>query len=235
MLNRFWELLGAAGGIFFAALAMTANTVFFVEVPARSASREALAAFFAESSRSAGAQMALAVFAYWCFVLFVARLWGTLRRAEGNSGWLSAAALGGGLLTFAVKSIEFPLRATALRAGTEGVDPQAVRMLLDVGGYTFVLSWFTLALLLAGTAGVALRTGALPRWLGWAAALLAMLLLAVGLLAIATGTETGALAFPLVLLWIAVASVVLIRRAVLPPADRHEPAPPRGQPVVAAP
>ena len=194
-------------------LAITANTLFFVDAPPRSASREALANFVAESNRSAGAQMAMAVFAYWCFALFVGRLWGTLRRAEGNGGWLFAVALGGGLLTFAVKTIEFPLRAAALRAGAEGVDPKTVRMLLDVGSYTFVLSWLTLALLLAGSAGEALRTGALPRWLGWAAALLATLPLALGLLAIATGTETGALAFPLTLLWIANASVVLQRLA----------------------
>jgi hypothetical protein len=60
------------------------------------------------------------------------------------------------------------------------------------------------------TAALIVRSGALPRWLGWSAAAIAPLLIAN---AFDLGAEFGP-AFILFLLWTLVTAIVLLRRAV---------------------
>ncbi len=79
-----------------------------------------------------------------------------------------------------------------------------------MGNTTFILSWFPLAVFLAATAVAVIRTGALPRWLGWIAAVLTVGLLA-GLAMLPSGWAF--LPFSLCLLWFIAASVALIRHA----------------------
>ena len=77
------------------------------------------------------------------------------------------------------------------------------------GTALFVLTWAIGAALLAATAVVVLSTGALPRWLGWSAAVLSPALL-VG---VAFATSFGFVPYLLTALWIVATSIVLIRRA----------------------
>jgi hypothetical protein len=57
------------------------------------------------------------------------------------------------------------------------MDSKLGAALLEMNGVSFVLRWTIDAALLAATALVVLRTGALPRWFGWSAALLSPALL----------------------------------------------------------
>jgi hypothetical protein len=121
------------------------------------------------------------------------------------------------LVAIAVKLVgDAPLLA-ARRAG-EGLDPQLARALQDTYDASFGLHFFPLAVLLAAFAIVAIRSGGLPRWLGWAAAVISVALIAGAAVGSANlESEWAGLPFLLFLLWTLVTSVVLIRRAV-----RHE-------------
>jgi hypothetical protein len=148
------------------------------------------------------------------FVFFLGSLWSVLRRAEGEYGPFSAIAFGDGLVSVGVKVASFPAAIAAFYRAQEGMDSQLAAALLDMNGVSFVLTWAIDAALLAATAVVVLRTGALPRWLGWSAAVLSPALL-VGV-AFAT-SSIGFVPYVLSALWIVATSIVLIRRAGEPP------------------
>ena len=147
-------------------------------------------------------------------IVFAARVWATLRAAEGSPAWISTAAFGAALLatvgTFFLLNAIFA--GIAVRAG-HGLDAQTAATLYEVarGGYAIsdrLLTFF------AGLASiVVLRTGVLPRWLGWLGAIAGVL----GIIGRAPGTEAlGELALGLALgafyLWSLVLAVTLLRR-----------------------
>jgi len=147
------------------------------------------------------------------FLFFFGSLWSALRRAEGDDGWLSAAAFGGGLVSLA---IFFSGAATSFAAHSNacaGIDPQLWQALHDVGSGAFFSSFFPLAVLLAASAVVAIRFGALPRWLGWISAFVAVTLLIGGIAGIDYAREEAGLPYLLFELWTVITSIVLIRRA----------------------
>jgi len=147
------------------------------------------------------------------FLFFFGSLWSALRRAEGDDGWLSAAAFGGGLVSLAIL---FSGGATPFAAHSNacaGIDPQLWQVLHDVGSGAFFSSFFPLAVLLAASAVVAIRFGALPRWLGWMSAFVAVTLLIGGIAGIDYAREDAGLPYLLFELWTVITSIVLIRRA----------------------
>jgi hypothetical protein len=211
--SRRWEQVGAVGGILYVLLISLGDETLATGdiMPPPAASEQQITDYFAASVTTSfwvGRYIGLLSL---CFLLiFVCSLWSALRRAEGEPSWLSAAAFGGGLLAVAFQFGGAPAQFAAVSRWEEGINPQLARALFDVGTTTFILSWFPLAVLLAATAVVANRTGALPRWIGWAAAVLAVGLL-VGLAIVPSGWAF--LPFSLCLLWFIAASVALIRRA----------------------
>src|SRR5436189_5922144 len=101
------------------------------------------------------------------FVPFLAYLWSVLREAEGPGGWLSTAALASGLTGITIKlvSIAPEIANRHLIHGTP-----IHRALQGIADAATVVSLYPLAVLLAAVAVLTLRTGALPRWLGFGAA-----------------------------------------------------------------
>jgi hypothetical protein len=137
------------------------------------------------------------------FVPFLAYLCGVLRRAEGEPGWLSTTALAAGVVGLAIK---LGSGAVDIAGQAAGIDPRVHGTLEDVSSGAFVLSMVPLALVAASAAVVALRTGVLPRWLGWLAAVTAAALVANGLF-----LHDGP-GFVLFLVWTAITGAVLTRR-----------------------
>jgi hypothetical protein len=151
----------------------------------------------------------LQVVASLLLFVFVARVWATLRRAEAGSGWLAATALGAGLASVTLTLAGFAVGAAARARGGPGLDVSAVVALFGAHVGLYVASWALGAVFLGATAVLALAAHALPRWLGWAAALGALLTLG----AVAAPTTPLAQAPTLLLLlWVLAASVVLLRR-----------------------
>lgn len=141
------------------------------------------------------------------------RGWTCLRSAEGDGGWLSAAAFGGGLVALAVK-IAGAAPILALRA-SKGIESGTAKALVTMNDVSFGISLLPLAVMLSTTAIVAVRTGALPRWLGWGAAAVALGLLgALSAVVLAPSPpEWVFLPMLLFLLWTVAASVTLVRHA----------------------
>ena len=197
MSDRLWQRLGAACGIVYVVLLMVAGNI---------------------GGPTSTVAIFLVFLAFTFFLFFLGGLWDTLRRVEGGSGWLSATAFGGGLVAIAVKLVgDAPLLAARYRAGA-GLDPQLARALQDMYDAAFLLHFFPLAVLLAAFAIVAIRSGGLPRWLGWAAAVISVALIAGAAVESANleSDEWAGLPFLLFLLWTLVTSVVLMRRAGAP-------------------
>jgi hypothetical protein len=125
--------------------------------------------------------------AYLLLLTFAARIWSILRRAEGEGGWLSVLALGGALIHVGMILPINETYAAILKGGKEGVDPATLAVLRDVAQLIYERSFIALGMFFAGAAAVSLRAGALPRWVGWSAALLALGLLAPNPISVGTG------------------------------------------------
>ena len=215
MKDRSLLRLGAACGIFSVVLAITGIGVLVVSAPelvdARlgASEQEIAQAFASPATTGVWIGLYLQVIAFLLFVVFATRLWATLRRAEGGTGWVSNIVLSTGLLFAGITLLALAFWAVADYQAGPGVDVQAARVLNDLHLGTYALSWAVQALFLAATAAVALRTRALPRWLGWSAAAISVASLAA--VAAPTGdlVEIPALLF---LIWIVAVSVVLVRR-----------------------
>ncbi|MEK6277573.1 MAG: hypothetical protein AABM29_06140 [Actinomycetota bacterium] len=142
-----------------------------------------------------------------------------LRESEPAPGRLSAVAFGGsliaatGILIFA--GVDFMLGETV------GDVPPAVTHTFSVMDENFffpVAGGFIIMLLATGV--VAIRTGALPSWLGWVSLLIAVVML----------TPAGFAGFLATLLWIPIVGVILYLREGRGAAARPAapPAPPSG-------
>lgn len=193
MSERLWQRLGAACGILYVVLIVVGGSI---------------------GGPTSAVALVVMFLAFTVFLFFLGSLWAALRRAEGGSGWLSATALGGGSVAIAVKLVgDAPLIAARYRAG-EGLDPQLARALQDMYDASFGLHFFPLAVLLAAFAIVAIRSGGLPRWLGWAAAVISVALIAGAAVGSADfQSEWAGLPFLFFMLWTLVTSVILILRA----------------------
>jgi hypothetical protein len=207
--------LGASSGIAYVGLIVVAGQVGpAAGIPATNASPQTIGTYIAHHPPSTAqwAGVYLEVLALLVFVVFVGYLWHVLRDAERDGGWLAGVALSGGLLSAVIKLGSLPAALTALYRANDGISPQVATALIDMNNIAFALTWATTALMLSATAGVVLRTGVLPRWLGWSAIAIAVALLVSLPFAAATEPPT----FLLALIWIIAASVVLIRRVETP-------------------
>lgn len=146
--------------------------------------------------------------AFLCAIPFVVRLHTALRAAEGGSGLFSTIALDAGLVMIAVGFMAQLPVITAFYYADKGLDPELAGVLLALNDFAFVTAWAVYAVMLAASAVVILRTRALPRWLGWSAAAIAVLLLGSVPFAV-----SGPPTFILFFVWVVAASIVLMRRS----------------------
>lgn len=150
-----------------------------------------------------GALLALGAF---LFLVFSSTLAGVLRRAEGVTGGSSALAYGGGILFATGIAIFAGLSFTLGDVGPD-IDPSAVQALHVLNeDLFFPVAVGTVAFLVGSGIGI-VKTGILPKWIGWVAIAIAVL----GL------TPLGFVAFMLLGLFTLIASVTLAMRA-----DTHE-------------
>jgi hypothetical protein len=141
------------------------------------------------------------------FVPFLAYLTSVLRAAEGPDGWLASTAYASGLAGITLKIVSV-LPALALHRA-HVADGTALHKLFDgLDGGATVIALYPLAVFCAATAAVSIRTGALPRWLGWAAAVTAVALAVNGAFLEASFVP----ALLLFVAWTLLASIHLVRR-----------------------
>ena len=148
------------------------------------------------------------VLALLLFVPFLAYLYGLLRAADDRAPWLPVTFLAAGVVAIAVKLVSV-VPVIAVQRG--GIDPSLHHALQEMADAAFVVSLPALGICAGAAAAVVLRTGVLPAWLGWSAAVTAPLLVANGF---AVGGDQGP-SFVLFLLWTLITGIVLLRRAVV--------------------
>ncbi len=185
-----WPRLGAASGMLFVALLLGGDSV------------------------PVGDDVGFSpeLFGLILFVPFLGYLFAVLRRAEGGDGWLSATALGAGLVALAVKLASFApfIAAREAEAGT-----QIEGALIAMNNASFILTLAPLGVMVAAASALIIRTGALPVWLGWAGAVTACALLVNSAF---LNAEFGP-AFLLFLLWTILTSAIMTRRAGRPSVE----------------
>jgi len=217
MSNNLWQRLGAASGIVYVLVILGPDLI--QGGPSEEPTMTAAEAMAQSCANLTAAQLTDAIYpithilGYLFFLFFLGSLWSALRRAEGGDGWLSAAAFGGGLVSLAIRLSSATVSLAAVHNSCAGIDPQLWQVLTnDVGGAALFLSFFPLAVLSVACAVIAIRFGALPRWLGWMSAVVAVALLADGIAGTISARDVG-LSFLLFMLWTLVTSIALMRRA----------------------
>jgi hypothetical protein len=153
------------------------------------------------------------------FVPFLAYLCSFLRAAEGPNGWLAGAAFAAGLVGITVKIVSV-MPALALHRAHVADGTQLHKLFDGFDNGATVIALYPLAIFCAATAAVALRTGALPRWLAVGTGITAVALAVNGAFLEASFVPS----LLLFVVWTLATSAVLLNRAwrVASPAGRVE-------------
>ena len=213
--------LAGVSGILFVALTYTSVILGDTPIlgglgePPPDAGGEEWIAYFTTSHTALLLKSYLGLLAFCFFLIFVGGLCNAVWGAHERLQTLRLAAFGGGLTATALQMASSAVSWAGVRsAQIKELDPQMASVLREVNFILLVSAWFPLAVLLAATAlGVAL-TQALPRWLGWAAGVLAVGLLGMALLmAVSPYSLVWIYVYMLFALWIVITSSILIRRA----------------------
>jgi Domain of unknown function (DUF4386) len=215
--RRGWQLWAAVAGIAFVVLSIVSLAVAGDDT---GDTDQAILSYYADDTNRHQAIASLFVFlaGMLAFLFFLAGLWARLRRAEGEPRGWSAAALASGAAFAALQTAAIATWASiplTIEDSEEFVlDPNTERLVSTLGYALFFTGLTLTAVLVAATSALALRTGVLPRWLGWVGVVVAVAMLA---------SFTFIPAFVL-LAWVLVVSIVMLARAGAVPIER-EPAP----------
>lgn len=148
----------------------------------------------------------LAIFHVFFFLLFLGVLVGMLREAEGTGSVLSSAALAGGIVFISLSAAGFAaevlIPATVARFGEVDAVESLALASLALASWLYHFCQAGASVLVLATSLTALGTGILPRWLGLAGLLVALLTLLHVLLPLVAALVG--------LTWIAVVSVVMM-------------------------
>jgi len=212
--QRASNLVGGICGL--AAVALLVGSFPFTgATPEPGASADKVAEYLDRSSVLTWTGIDLELFGIALLIVFAGRMWAILREAEGAGGWIATTGFGAALAGLTVLLIgDATVMGAAFQAGRDGLDPAVVGALYTVQWHSDLVYGAVNAVFFAAAALVVLRYGALPRWLGWLA-----LVVAVGLVATVPFGPGTTMEPPHVLgfLWIVAAGIVMIaRRDTLP-------------------
>jgi hypothetical protein len=204
MSDRIRSRATISAGIAFVVLAVAGNALQG-STPALHGDAGAVVRFYSDGSTRIAVAMMVSLISVFFLTVFLAAFGSALTKVEGDEGWAGRMASGGGVVTCALLAGGFALNAAgALRAGDGGeVAPDSAVVFYDGGlALSGLAAPIGMAVLLAGSAFVTISTGMLPRWFGWASAVLAVL----GIV-----TPVSFLLMLLFPVWVVAACVVLAR------------------------
>lgn len=207
MAERGLARLGGICGLLFALLMVPAYIVGYPDAPTSTSSARDVVAYFGEEPVSfVMANGVIPLFSAFFFVWFLGVLHGLLRRAEGEGGVLSSAALAGGTLFIALScagyAAELLYPASLSRFESFAADAQFAFASLVLSAWLYHFCQVGTAVMATATSLVALQSGVLPRWLALAGFLVALLALLHFLMPL-----LGALAG---LVWVALVSAIML-------------------------
>ena len=197
--NRLPALTGAVGVLLNVVAASLADPYRSGLDPDPTDASPLIARALAEIRDEARIGLLLSSIGAFLLIWFVAYLRGHLQGHEGEGGWLSGAAFGGGLVAIALLLVANSMTLAATEITDYSGETVIARVFLTHGWNYFYVVSPPLMALVAASSIVALRFRALPRWLG----ILGLVML---VLPFVVGAGLGAM---LGLLWILLASIVL--------------------------
>lgn len=189
--RRTGGVVGAASGAAFVALVLAGNSL-------------------AEEGGNATFGMALGLLGFVALACFVAYS-ATLRPGR----WAGNLALVGGITTVAVK---LGSAAPYLAAEHGDASPEVAAGLVAINDWAFTVSWLPHGLFVIGLALAALQAALLPRTVSWIGVVIGVGCVAAVVVATAASFVVP---FLLSLLWIVVASALLVRRELRGPVERQ--------------
>jgi hypothetical protein len=202
-----WERWGALAGVVFVVL-VVASAFIGGNPPKVTDAPTKIVKYFRDNRDSLRVGSYLAGASVVAFLWFLGTLFGRLRRAEGGTGRVSGIALTGGVVALGVATIANGLGAYA------ALHPENSVGFFQTSTILFGYTGFAIAVFVAATSAVLLRSKLLPGWLGWAGAAISVAWL-VGSASVSTENDTiGGFGFVVVLVWavwIVVLSVLLYR------------------------
>jgi hypothetical protein len=203
------DRIGAACGAAYVLLVLVGNQMASGSStdPHPSGARD-LADFAATPTVSQTVGFTLELLGLLAFVPFLAWLVHALRQRGGPAPWLAGAAGGFGLLVLAVKvSSAMPIMAGELDHAE--LSPQLARVLSDMNGAAFVITFLPYGMFLATTGAAFLLTGFLGRVAGWSGVVIGALVVLATLVAQGDPVDTNVMPFLAGLLWLLVIGVRL--------------------------
>ena len=197
--------LGGISGILFVVL-FVPSYLSAPDTPiATSAPQEVIDYFTARQDGILFINGLLLIFAAFFFLGFLGVLHSVLQDAEGEGYGFSSVSLAGGVLfitlVLAGAAVEIVYPATLARFENFQQDAQLGFLSLALSGWMYRFAFVGMAALIAATSVVVLKSGVLPRWLGWAGLVAALVALLRFL---------GPLGGWLALLWVIVVSMLML-------------------------
>jgi hypothetical protein len=201
------DRIGAAGGAAYVALIMVGNAIA-ASGQSNTPTGSQVLEYANETATSTVRQigMAMEILGFVALAFFLSWIVPALRNAGGKAPWLANVVLVGGLGTLAVKIATIAPEA-AVDAGRKSMDPDLAKVIYDIAGAGFVISFLPFAILMLGLGTSVLATGYLGRFAGWSAIVLGVL--GLGVVATAHSLDANPMPFLIGLLWILVVSVRL--------------------------
>jgi hypothetical protein len=203
-----WERWGALAGVVFIVLVIV-GALICGSPPKPSDSAAKIVKYFKDNQGSLKVGSYLSGVATIPFLWFLGTLFGRLRRAEGGAGRVSGIALTGGVATVAIAMVGNGIGAYS------ALHPEGSVGSFQISTILFGYVGFAIAVLVAATSVVVLRSSFLPSWFGWAGTALAVAWL-VGAAAVSTESDAiSTIGFVVLLVWAAwiLALSVLLYRA----------------------
>jgi hypothetical protein len=201
-MQRSTAWVAPATGIVFIALVIVAIILVGEGQDATEKSAEEIAAFYQDNEDEQSIGAFVVGLASVFFLFFAGHLRRLLRDAEGPGGMLSAVSFAGAIVFVTGAAVVATINL-ALADLADDIDPVALQAINGITWDYYIPFVVGMTPFLFAAGLCAVRTGALPKWLGWIAIVLG----------VASYTPVGFFAFLLGLVWILVVSVMLTVRA----------------------
>ena len=207
-----WDRAGAGCGAAYVLLILVGNQLGGSGSDPHPTGRADLADFSATPHLVDEVGFGMEVLGMLCFLFFLGWFVSLLRSRGGAASWLAATAGYAGLLTLAVKLASvMPMTAGILDHAQ--LSPTLARVLSDMNGAAFVVTFLPFGTFLLATGLAILAGGTLGRVAGWSAVLIGAAGIGLTLATHVDPVTSNPVPFLLGLLWLLVTGVRLAVRA----------------------